>query len=247
MPSSPHPTLFPYTTLFRSVLLEVPLESRRRLPHQGLERGQRVGAPAQAVDVVVHGPGAEQPAVERQVERHGPRGQVVAVRRLLDRKSTRLNSSHVSISYAVFTASYTLSLHDALPICTAGSPPRIAAAPAPPGPRTRPAGRCPGAGRGRSRPWPGCRAAGGRTSGRTPRPTRSGSSGPTSPRSEEHTSELQSRFDLVCRLHRILHSFPTRRSSDLYCWKSPSNRGGACPTRASNAASGSVPRRRPWT
>src|SRR5207249_3660364 len=29
-------------------------------------------------------------------------------------------------------------------------------------------------------------------------------------RSEEHTSELQSRFDLV-----YLHSFPTRRSSDL--------------------------------
>src|SRR5699024_174205 len=33
-------------------------------------------------------------------------------------------------------------------------------------------------------------------------------------RSEEHTSELQSRFDLVCRV--IDHvSFPTRRSSDL--------------------------------
>src|SRR5437660_705861 len=41
----------------------------------------------------------------------------------LDRKSTRLNSSHVAISYAVFclnhratSAVYTLSLHDALPI-----------------------------------------------------------------------------------------------------------------------------------
>src|SRR5207249_2786881 len=41
-------------------------------------------------------------------------------------------------------------------------------------------------------------------------------------RSEEHTSELQSRFDLVCRLLlesyadlRHPHSFPTRRSSDL--------------------------------
>src|SRR5206468_3809005 len=39
-------------------------------------------------------------------------------------------------------------------------------------------------------------------------------------RSEEHTSELQSRSDLVCRLllsgeHRDLLSFPTRRSSDL--------------------------------
>src|SRR5699024_11032304 len=42
-----------------------------------------------------------------------------------------------------------------------------------------------------------------------------------SPRSEEHTSELQSRIDLVCRLLLglcvllYLHSFPTRRSSDL--------------------------------
>src|SRR5205809_671485 len=42
-------------------------------------------------------------------------------------------------------------------------------------------------------------------------------------RSEEHTSELQSRLHLVCRLlleysssHLDLHSFPTRRSSDLY-------------------------------
>src|SRR5438034_19014 len=41
----------------------------------------------------------------------------------LDRKSTRLNSSHTVISYAVFclnhpshTEIYTLSLHDALPI-----------------------------------------------------------------------------------------------------------------------------------
>src|SRR5690348_14561272 len=33
------------------------------------------------------------------------------------------------------------------------------------------------------------------------------------PRSEEHTSELQSPVHLVCRRH--LHSFPTRRSSDL--------------------------------
>src|SRR5690349_5295429 len=52
-------------------------------------------------------------------------------------------------------------------------------------------------------------------------------------RSEEHTSELQSRRDLVCRLllessadTRDLHSFPTRRSSDLSltCWASIWNR-----------------------
>src|SRR5690242_2457445 len=44
---------------------------------------------------------------------------------------------------------------------------------------------------------------------------------PAFERSEEHTSELQSHVNLVCRLllehgdHRALHSFPTRRSSDL--------------------------------
>src|SRR4029434_9504562 len=46
-----------------------------------------------------------------------------------DRKSTRLNSSHTCISYAVFclndtatTEIYTLSLHDALPISDKGTP-----------------------------------------------------------------------------------------------------------------------------
>src|SRR3990167_60066 len=46
------------------------------------------------------------------------------VRSIADRKSTRLNSSHSQISYALFfffndtatTEIYTLSLHDALPI-----------------------------------------------------------------------------------------------------------------------------------
>src|SRR3989338_5208011 len=47
-----------------------------------------------------------------------------------DRKSTRLNSSHSSISYSLFffndtatTEIYPLSLHDALPIFTAGKGP----------------------------------------------------------------------------------------------------------------------------
>src|SRR5699024_4497788 len=41
----------------------------------------------------------------------------LAVGTVLDRKSTRLNSSHVSISYAVFlTYTSVVSLHDALPI-----------------------------------------------------------------------------------------------------------------------------------
>src|ERR1044072_8859961 len=45
--------------------------------------------------------------------------------------------------------------------------------------------------------------------------------GPLGHRSEEHTSELQS--------HRDLHSFPTRRSSDLCRTGSPSPSPGPCP------------------
>src|SRR5437868_10453408 len=87
---------------------------------------------------------------------------------------------------------YTLSLHDALPISsrrrgnsnarTAPPPPSgsPASAPAPPARRTPPAART-------ARP--------GRASASAP------GTGPASAcRSEEHTSELQSRFDLVCRL-----------------------------------------------
>src|SRR2546426_8072043 len=74
----PRSTLFPYTTLFRS------LRRRRR---QGRRGGGR--------DQVISGlPGARQRAARPRDHRQrgGPR----------DRKSTRLNSSHLVISYAVF-------------------------------------------------------------------------------------------------------------------------------------------------
>src|SRR3712207_7511442 len=72
----PRSTLFPYTTLFRSPELGRPGCLRvRRPPH----RGQR----------------------ERDVPGHVPvLDEHVEVCR--DRKSTRLNSSHANISYAVF-------------------------------------------------------------------------------------------------------------------------------------------------
>src|ERR1039457_4432907 len=109
----------------------------------------------------------------------GDRAPSPPYRQRRDRKSTRLNSSHLVISYAVFclkkkyycftiniffndaatTEIYTLSLHDALPISIK---------------------RCPTL-RWRSRTF-----------------------SPISPaqcgRSEEHTSELQSPCNLVCRL-----------------------------------------------
>src|SRR5690606_42121668 len=74
----PRSTLFPYTTLFRSHL-------RRRAPGHPPRRDRR--RPRR------RGAGAG-PAPARQPARR-PGG-------ARDRKSTRLNSSHVKISYAVF-------------------------------------------------------------------------------------------------------------------------------------------------
>src|SRR3712207_7187087 len=83
----PRSTLFPYTTLFRSRVLQEP-ERVVGAPHQALHdardphRGD-VEDDAQARD----------PEVPLD-QRHGVEP--------LDRKSTRLNSSHANISYAVF-------------------------------------------------------------------------------------------------------------------------------------------------
>src|SRR6476620_8602207 len=59
-------------------------------------------------------------------------------------------------------------------------------------------------------------------------------------RSEEHTSELQSRQYLVCRPHRELHSFPTRRSSDLHhsSMRFPGGRTGAATVRVLRPTAG---------
>src|SRR3989442_6189188 len=70
----PRSTLFPYTTLFRS--LDLAITQCR---------------PGQRLSDISH-------AVQRHVEAHGFDVPLHGV----DRKSTRLNSSHVRISYAVF-------------------------------------------------------------------------------------------------------------------------------------------------
>src|SRR2546430_9132539 len=72
----PRSTLFPYTTLFRSLQTRVPV-------HQGDHGGE-------------HGPLVD---VARDQVHQGHRCLGDAAR---DRKSTRLNSSHSQISYAVF-------------------------------------------------------------------------------------------------------------------------------------------------
>src|SRR5690625_7072516 len=82
----PMSTLFPYTTLFRSLLA-------------GGDHGQGPGGgDAQGVQRLAHH-GLAQHRTQRSlpVARAGEGGGAGA-----DRKSTRLNSSHVAISYAVF-------------------------------------------------------------------------------------------------------------------------------------------------
>src|SRR5258707_7253896 len=77
----PRSTLFPYTTLFRSRLHRLEPADR---PHR------LGGADAHLGDGVVH---QLHEIGERAPAHHAPQ---------LDRKSTRLNSSHANISYAVF-------------------------------------------------------------------------------------------------------------------------------------------------
>src|SRR5438067_6955472 len=79
----PRSTLFPYTTLFRSLRV-----------HDAGERGQPLVRDRRHADVLLAG-ASHAGARERAEQRRRP-----CVRQ--DRKSTRLNSSHVSISYAVF-------------------------------------------------------------------------------------------------------------------------------------------------
>src|SRR5262245_24077567 len=143
-----------------------------------------------------------------------------------DRKSTRLNSSHLGISYAVFCLNYLrspasspLSLHDALPICHGDQRSLSAAV----------RGQAPGEhrpllGRLADQPVSYARIARRRCArGPSLSEARQEFSGlRRDARSEEHTSELQSLRHLVCRLllelsalPRILPPFPTRRSSDL--------------------------------
>src|SRR5690625_5657210 len=72
-PPSPQPTLFPYTTLFRS-----PAPQHRGAPQVTHREAHRAAAAGRRLTCCLT---SDQSA---------------------DRKSTRLNSSHVAISYAVF-------------------------------------------------------------------------------------------------------------------------------------------------
>src|SRR5690606_40576595 len=90
--------LFPYTTLFRSAAWKRDLASSRRFG--GVETSAGVAGTA-AVSVLL-----DLAAVLRGLAVLAPVSAIVSLSlapiALRDRKSTRLNSSHVKISYAVF-------------------------------------------------------------------------------------------------------------------------------------------------
>src|SRR2546430_10513987 len=92
----PRSTLFPYTTLFRSDAVRLPFALRREL----------LGAPDERVDL------AGRPRVRPDCDHRRHDG----VTELRDRKSTRLNSSHSQISYAVLCLK-TNNFDDLHPLC----------------------------------------------------------------------------------------------------------------------------------
>src|SRR5688572_3167635 len=86
LPRPPRSTLFPYTTLFRSYVGQ---ENTARMNYRNKVNRRLVVVPAEA------------PGPRTRI--HYPAlGLAVEHRRTEDRKSTRLNSSHSQISYAVF-------------------------------------------------------------------------------------------------------------------------------------------------
>src|SRR5690606_40271571 len=93
--------LLPYTTLFRSGWFQRQIAASARRQQDEVEAGARV-----VVGVNRYREGSEEaqidllkidPAVEEK-----QRARMARLRAERDRKSTRLNSSHVKISYAVF-------------------------------------------------------------------------------------------------------------------------------------------------
>src|SRR3712207_8970595 len=90
----PRSTLFPYTTLFRSVSgLDVAVQAEVVLPSAPNGSGTSVSLLARRAG------GNHYQAVFRFT---ATKTVTVAIQRVKDRKSTRLNSSHANISYAVF-------------------------------------------------------------------------------------------------------------------------------------------------
>src|SRR5690348_18119569 len=88
LPRPPRSTLFPYTTLFRSRIANEVMEAFAKVPSLGSEAFQVL------MLVLRRSYGFQKKDAEMTIS--------FICRGTGDRKSTRLNSSHPSISYAVF-------------------------------------------------------------------------------------------------------------------------------------------------
>src|SRR4051794_41392108 len=94
IPPPPRSTLFPYTTLFRSSSRRTTSTSRARAARGGRSRAYRAVRSSRGLRIVALGDGGlGANLVDEDLMQRGDHQ---------DRKSTRLNSSHPSISYAVF-------------------------------------------------------------------------------------------------------------------------------------------------
>src|SRR5690349_7025591 len=116
----PRSTLFPYTTLFRSTAKKLGAVGLMVLALSFSAWANNAKTMSFRTEVTLNGNKLPSGYYQISWVSHSPEATVAFAR---DRKSTRLNSSHVEISYAVFclndtttTEIYTLSLHDALPI-----------------------------------------------------------------------------------------------------------------------------------
>src|SRR5205814_10195091 len=92
-------TLFPYTTLFRSLLPDRDVDAEKVLPllvDDGVDGDRGLAGLPVADDQLA----LTAPDRHHRIYRLEPR--LHRLRHALDRKSTRLNSSHLGISYAVF-------------------------------------------------------------------------------------------------------------------------------------------------
>src|SRR5690554_7655388 len=94
IPRPPRSTLFPYTTLFRSFEEKHLVESSKEYPvsFNGKMRF-KIELPLDLTNEEIEKIIMDDPRTQEQLQGKTPKK---------DRKSTRLNSSHVRISYAVF-------------------------------------------------------------------------------------------------------------------------------------------------
>src|SRR3712207_8226505 len=95
----PRSTLFPYTTLFRSHERTRECDALLLAPGELVRSACRLGGQPDALELLAD---ALAHLVLGDALALQPEGHVVLDAQMRDRKSTRLNSSHANISYAVF-------------------------------------------------------------------------------------------------------------------------------------------------